>query len=414
MEINRRTAVQLSLTAVATTMTRTGRAAEGPIRIGLITTLSGAPSISGVGHRIGAEIAVKEINDAGGLLGRPLELSVRDDQSNPNTAVAAVREFAGDGTRIFIGVLASPVALAISGIMKELDGVFLNAASHGNNLTHEDFNRNYFRMTDYSRMRISAASFLMAKKYPGVQTWGAILPDAEIGRSTIKTFNYAMPKYYRALDAKELKFRDPVWVKFGATDYRNAIATLISADIDGLFVGIAAGDEIAFLQQAGQLGLTQRLKVIVNSGSDLQVGKALGRRTPENYWSGDHWYYGAYLGNPISDQLYAAYVARTGDKFPDGYVAATHTAIRGVAAAAKAVGSMATAKLIEGFEDLTFDSAKGPVHIRKEDHQAIMDVNYVNVAPASGPEGWSVREFFKVSGEDFAGAPTPGAKTQFE
>ena len=316
MSTSRRTFLGASIGAIAASQGLPARSQNSPIRIGCITTLSGAAGILGKPQHQGMLLAAKRINESGGILGRQIEIIVRDDQSKPDVAVAAVRELAGSGVRIFAGVLASPVALAISGIAEELDSVFLNAASHGNNLTHENFRKNYFRLTDYSAMRISAGSRLMAERYSDVAKWGAIIPDAEIGRSTMATFRFAMPKYYMQLHKKAVTVNEPVVVKFGATDYRNAISTLLSSDIDGIFVGLGGGDEVGFLQQAGQLGLSKRIKVYVTSGSDFQAAKALGKRTPENYWSGHHWYFGAYAGNPISDALYNAVCRRNQRQIP--------------------------------------------------------------------------------------------------
>jgi branched-chain amino acid transport system substrate-binding protein len=412
MLISRRGVLAGSVAAVA--MPGILRAQGAPLKIGCITTLSGAAGILGKPQQLGMVMAAKKLNQGGGILGRQVEIVVRDDQSKPDVAVAAMRELAGDGVRIFAGVLASPVALAMSGIAEELDSIFLNAASHGNNLTHENFKKNYFRVTDYSASRISAAARLMAEKYPDVTKWGAIIPDAEIGRSTIATFKFALPKYQKELNKKEVTINEPVVVKFGATDFRNAISTLMSSDIDGVFVGVGGGDEVAFLQQAGQLGLSKKIKVYVSSGSDFQVAKALGKRTPENYWNGHHWYFGAYPDNPTSRAVYEQYVAETGDKFPDGFVGMGHTAITAVAAGAAKAGNLATPAMIKALEGISFDSVKGPMTLRAEDHQALCDVNYVKLGPDESEAGWKVYDFYKTSGADLAGPPTPGVPIEFK
>jgi branched-chain amino acid transport system substrate-binding protein len=414
VKLSRRSFIATSVGALAVARGFPAIAQSGPIRIGCITTLSGAASILGKPQHMGMEIAAKKLNEAGGILGRQVEIVVRDDQSKPDIAVAAVRELAGDGVNIFAGVLASPVALAISGIAEELDAVFLNAASHGNNLTHENFRKNYFRVTDYSAMRISAASRLMAEKYPDVTKWGAIIPDAEIGRSTMSTFQYGLPKYHKELNNQEVSINDPVVVKFGATDFRNAISTLMSSDIDGIFIGVGGGDEVGFLQQAGQLGLSKKIKVYVSSGSDFQVAKALGKRTPENYWSGHHWYFGAYQDNPVSKALYDQYVADTGDKFPDGFIGMGHTAITAIATAAAKANDLSTKALIGALEGLTFDGVKGKVMLRAEDHQALCDVNYVKLGPDDGELGWKVSDFYKTDGTDLAGPAAPGVSIKFQ
>jgi branched-chain amino acid transport system substrate-binding protein len=414
MALKRRSLIRASLGTLGAITGFPAIAQKAPVRIACITTLSGAAGILGKPQYLGMQLAAKTLNASGGILGRQIETLVRDDASNPNTAVAAVRELAGDGVKIFAGVLSSPVALAISGIAAELDIILVNAASHGNNLTHEDFRKNYFRLTDYSAMRMSAGCKLMAERYPDVTRWGGIIPDAEIGRSVIASSRYALTKYYRELNKKEITLVDPAVVKFGATDFRNAISSLLSAGVEGIVVGVGGGDEVGFVQQAGQLGLASRVKAFIASGSDFQVAKAVGKRMPQNYWSGHHWNFAAYPDNPVSQALYKQYVAETGDKLPDGFVGMGHTALTAIAAAAARAGDLSTPALIKGLEGLTFESVKGKVTIRPEDHQALCDVNHVKLAPDDSDIGWKAADYKNSDGAEFAGPATPGVAIKFD
>src|SRR3712207_2998655 len=67
-------------------------AAGDPIRIGYLPALTGPSSSTGIGITRGTELAVREINAAGGIGGRPVELVVRDTQSDPTKAVNGVAE----------------------------------------------------------------------------------------------------------------------------------------------------------------------------------------------------------------------------------------------------------------------------------------------------------------------------------
>ncbi|WP_172297157.1 ABC transporter substrate-binding protein [Pseudoruegeria sp. HB172150] len=387
---------------------------NAPIRIGCITTLSGGYSLFGEAQALGMQMAIDEINANGGVGGSQLELVVRNDDIKPDVALAAARELQGEGVHIYAGVLASGVALALSGVMEELDSVFLNAASHGNNLTHEDFNKNYFRVTDYSAMRIWAAANLMADRYPDNTKWGAILPDAEIGRSTLEVFSARLPQEHQTLNGHGATIDEPVWTKFGSTDFRAPIARLMSQDIDGLFVGLGGADEVTFLQQAGQLGLTNKVGAIITSGSEFLTPIALKQRTPPNYWSGFHWYYGAYYGeNPVATKVVDTYRAAGHGQHPDGFVGMGHTAIQAIAAGLEISGSTMAGDLVPALEGVTFETVKGPVELRAEDHQALCDVNYALIAGAENEDGWEVLEAAKVDGRPLAGEPSPGEEMSF-
>lgn len=414
MKTTRREFIGGALAATALTgLPMPAIAQNGPIRIGCITSLVGGYSLFGEAHARGMQIAAEMINAEGGINGRQIEIIVRDDGLKPEIGVATARELAADGVKIFAGVLSSGVALAVSGVMEELDSVFLNAASHGNNLTHEDFRPNYFRVTDYSAMRIGAGSQLMAERYPEVLSWGSISPDNEVGRSVIETSNYWLPETYRKQNNAEVQLTETSWVKFGATDYRNEIARLMSQNIEGLVVGLGGTDEVTFLQQAGQLGLTQRLKAIYTSGSEFQAAKALKGRTPQDYWSGFHWFYGAYPDNPIAQQVVESFRAKGYGQHPDGFIGMAHTAVLAAAGALKKGAGETAAELVPALEGLEFDSVKGPITLRKEDHQAICDINYALLAPADNEDGWEAADYAKIDGAAFAGEPTPGEPLTF-
>ena len=388
-------------------------AQKTPIRIGCISSMAGGYAQFGQNHARGMQIAAEAINGSGGLGGRQVEIIVRDDGLKPENGVAAARELAASGVRIFGGVVVSGVALAMSGVMEELDSVFLNAAAHGNNLTHEDFHPNYFRVSDYSAMRIGAGSHLVAQRYKGVRVWGAVAPDIEIGRSVMETANFRLKEAYHKLHNADIDLKDTNWVKFGATDYRNEIVRMISQGVEGLIVGVGGADEATFLQQAGQLGLTRQLKAIYTSGSEFLPAIAMKSRTPANYWSGFHWYYGAYLSNPIAKQVVEAFRSKGYGKHPDGFIGMGHTVVA-AAAGALAKGAGETGKeLVPALAGLTFDSVKGSITLRKEDHQAICDVNYALIGPSNNEDGWEVLDYARVDGAPFAGPPTPGVALKF-
>ena len=414
MRINRRHFIQGALGATALSgLPMPAIAQKAPIQIGCITTLSGGYSLFGEAHARGMQIAADMINGDGGIDGRQIEIILRDDTLKPDVAVATARELSANGVHIFAGVLSSGVALALSGVMEELDSVFLNAASHGNNLTHEDFHPNYFRVTDYSAMRIGAGSHLMAQRYPDAHNWGAIANDIQIGQSVINVYTHRLPEAYKQVNNADINLNETVWVKFGATDYRNEIARLISQGIDGLLCGVGGADEVTFLQQAGQLGLTEQVKGIYTSGSEFQAPRALKQRTPKNYWSGFHWYYGAYPENPIAQAVVKAYREKGYGQHPDGFIGMAHTAVMAAAQAMKNGAGNTGKELVPALAGMTFDSVKGPITLRKEDHQAIEDVNYALIGPADNEDGWEVLDYARVDGAPFAGPPTPGVALTF-
>jgi len=125
------------------------RAAD-PLKIGLVTALSGQSALAGEAISRGAQIAIDEINAKGGLLGgRMLELVRRDDESNPAKGVVAARELIfKEKVALIIGGLDTPVAMAIVPLVNQEKMPFVDPWAAGTAITKNGANPNYvFRVS---------------------------------------------------------------------------------------------------------------------------------------------------------------------------------------------------------------------------------------------------------------------------
>ena len=114
MPLTRRQALATAGAALASTLAKPAIAANEPIRIGYLPALTGPSSSTGIGINRGFELAVKELNAAGGINGRQLELVVRDTQSDPTKAVNGAAELAhGVKVSVVFGPLNSGESLAV-------------------------------------------------------------------------------------------------------------------------------------------------------------------------------------------------------------------------------------------------------------------------------------------------------------
>lgn len=142
-----------------------------PVRIGFLGGLSGRVADLGVAGRNGVQLAIEQRNDAGGINGRPVELIVRDDGQNPETAKMVVGELIGQGLELIIGPMTSSIAQAIMPQINASGTILLSPTVTTVDLGGKD--DNFLRVisvtTDYAS---KAARYLYEKA--GVRTIGVI------------------------------------------------------------------------------------------------------------------------------------------------------------------------------------------------------------------------------------------------
>lgn len=386
------------------------RAQEGPIKIGCLTSLSGSQEIYGMEVRIGAEIAVDQINASGGVGGRQLELILRDDKGTASDAVFGARELSGEGVTFFVGGLYTPVALGLSALMPEINGVFFSTGSLSTSLTHENFNRHYFRLNDNSFLRCNAQAKIVSQRFPEVRKWRGMLSDSATGRDAWESFQYGMLKHF-----PDAELAEPVFFKSGSPDMKAQISQLMSTPMDGLYTaGFSGADIITYVQQSDPFGLRDHIKMYMDYGAELAFGQAVGHRMLPNFWTGSNWYPDSYADNSISVALTTEYIARTGRPQPQSFVGLTHANINAIAQGIQAAGSSHTEEVIAALEGATVSTCRGDILIRPEDHQGLGDVNVIRLDPTTEDPGFAVTDYVREPGKDVVEPPSPGVAFSLE
>jgi branched-chain amino acid transport system substrate-binding protein len=163
-------------------------AAAEPIKIGLVTALSGQSAKAGEAITRGLTIAIDEINAKGGLLGgRHLELVRRDDEANPAKGQVAARELLfKEKVAVLFGGLDSPVALAIVPIVNEQHVPFIDPWAAGTPITRNGANPNFvFRVSAVDEI-VDRAMLEYAQKNFGAKKPGVIVVNNPWGESNQK------------------------------------------------------------------------------------------------------------------------------------------------------------------------------------------------------------------------------------
>jgi branched-chain amino acid transport system substrate-binding protein len=204
--------------------------AEDTIKLGLVAAMSGQSAKSGEAIVRGLSLAIDEINAKGGLLGKKLELLVRDDESNPGKGVIAARELVqSEKVTAFFGGLDTPVSMAIVPFANQAKVPFIGVWAAGTAITRNGAPENYvFRVSAVDALVDVALVDYAAKKY-GAKKPGMILINNPWGESNEKGLK-------AALEAKSMPFAGVEKFETGDVDVVPQLTRLKDAGADALFM----------------------------------------------------------------------------------------------------------------------------------------------------------------------------------
>jgi len=223
------------------------RSTASAVKIGAVFPLTGDVASYGHAAQRGIELGVTEINEAGGVGGRPIEIVYEDDQNQPATAINAMRKLVSvDGVQVILGSAASSVTLALCPVAQENNVVLMTPISSSPELTTECGNY-FFRVcpSDVTQARLMA-DWLHDESY----TSGALLyVNNSWGQGLREEFQSAFTAHGGTIVAQEA-------CNEGDRDIRTQIAKLKEVDPDVVYAITYGREGGAFLRQAQELGLS--------------------------------------------------------------------------------------------------------------------------------------------------------------
>ncbi|WP_223861615.1 ABC transporter substrate-binding protein [Geminicoccus harenae] len=224
-----------------------------PLRIGLLTSLSGPFTSLGESMRAGLELLIA---DAGGQMGgRPVELLVEDDGGKPEEGLRKVRKLiAQDGIDVLGGVISAGVALAIRDVVTEAGlPTFISNAS-ANALAREAASPLVFRPTKTSWMLGHTGALWTFQNIAkdGGLTVGA---DYAAGREYIGDFVQTFQEQGGSVGTQ-------LWTPLGTTDFSPILTTIAAEQPSFVYAFFAGADAVRFLQQMQEYQLQDLVKLI--------------------------------------------------------------------------------------------------------------------------------------------------------
>lgn len=254
----------------------TGAQAADTVNVGLSTSLSGSIASLGQTNKNGIELAVADINAAGGLLGSQIKLVTADDALKPATGVNNVRNFIlNDKVKAVFGPVSSAVGAAEAQVVAQYKVPIFFSVSNDVDQTGKYFSDYVFQVVPSTHMEPAAVATYVAKraKDKGWKTFYTISPNYNYGHTTVKDFLATLEEH-----GVKPEVLGQQWPELGASDYTSYVSAAASKDPDFLFIVQYGGDLITLTKQAAGQGLFNKSQVYAGYWSD--VLQALGADAP--------------------------------------------------------------------------------------------------------------------------------------
>ncbi len=367
----RRTFLALSLAALCAT---SPAHAQDAIRIGELNSYKAFPAFLEP-YRKGWMLALEEINAAGSVNGRKIEVISRDDNGNPGDAVRVAEELVSrEQVSMLMGTFASNVGLAVSDLAKQRKLPFLAAEPLSDKLTWENGNRYTFRLRASTYMQtamlVPEAARLKKKR------WALVFPNYEYGQSAANAFKKLLKA--RQPDVEFVLEQAP---PLGKIDAGATVQALAAAKPDAIFSALFGADLSKFVREGNTRGLFRGREVFNLLGGEPEYLDPLKDETPEGWYvTGYPW---ADIASPEHKRFLAAYQKRWND-YPRLGSVVGYSAMQSAAAALKKAGSADTEKVIAAMKGLTVETPFGKVTYRALDHQSTMGAYVGRLAKRDG------------------------------
>ncbi len=355
--------------------------AQDPIKIGYVNVLSGPMRTSGEVTFQGVELAVNEINVAGGILGRRVVIVKADDQLKPDIGKQAVRDLViNEQVDIVIGMTSSAVAKAVTPMMNELRSPLIITQAMADEVTGSLCNPWTFRIA-WNLEQCLNATVLLAREL-GATTWTSVGPDYGHGQDCWKIFTKRLGKL------GSYQFKEPVYTPTSTTDWKPVIKKLVESGADGVMVSLWGKNLQDFIQQGNEIGFFEGRKAICPIGGTVAIFVTLGfLHMPKGIWLGASYWFEAH-DNPANQKFVDLYKSLSQSQIPPSFSAYNgYAAVKMFKAAVEKARTSDREAVAKALSGLTVkDLPGGPITFRAEDHQAVYDVTLgmTSARPAKG------------------------------
>ena len=337
--------------------------AQGVIKIGEINSYKAQPAFLEP-YKKGMELAVEQVNAAGGIAGKKLQLIVRDDNATPGDAVRAAEElYSREKIDVLTGSFLSHVGLALTDYAKQKKRFFLASETLTDKVVWANGNHYTYRLrgSTYMQTAMLVEEALKLKK----KRWAIVYPNYEYGQSAVATFKALMKA-----KQPDIEFVAEQAPALGKIDAGSVVQALADSKPDAIFNVLFATDLGKFVREGNTRGLFKDRSVVGLLTAEPEYLDPLKKEAPVGWTvTGYPWYS---IKTPEHAAFLKAYQAKYKD-YPRLGTIVGYNAIQSIAAGLrKTNGDPDTEKLIGAFKGLEVNTPFGPITYRAQDNQSTM------------------------------------------
>ena len=369
------------IVAVAGLVAASWAQAQGaPIRIGEINSYSAIPQFTQP-YRQGWQLAVDEINAAGGLLGRKVEVIARDDGGKPEEALRhAIELTSKEKVDVLAGGFLSNVGLALADHAARNKRLFVASEPLTDAIVWDKGNRYTFRLRPSTYMQ-AAMLVEEAAKMPA-KRWATIAPNYEYGQSAVASFK-------ELLKAKrpDVEFVAEQWPAQGKLEAGATLAAVMASKPDAIFNVTFAADLARLVREGNQRGVFPKVPVVSMLSGEPEYLEVLKDETPKG------WIVTGYPWDQIDTKEHGSFAANYYKKFNENPKVGSVVGYATMQAIFEAIRKARTTdneKLVTAMRGLKFSTPFGPAEFRAIDHQSTMGA-YVGKLDQRGGKGTMVQ-----------------------
>ena len=374
-----------------------GAAAQDPVKIALVHGTSGhAFEVFSKQAQTGFELGIEYATGGTGMVkGHPIEIIYKDTQFKPDVARAVLAEAYGDDEVLLaVGATSSGVTKGLLPIAEEYERILIVEPAVADSLTGPDSNRYVFKTSRNSSMDMQAQALALN---PDETLYVATLAeDYAFGRDGISAFK-------TALDGSGATVVTEEYVPQGTTDFTATAERMFNAlkDKEGrkvILIYIAGGGDAPGKIQAMD---PSRFGIEISMGGHILPVLPTYKRFPG--MEGAVYYYYEAFDNEINEWLVTEHTARF-DGPPDFFTAGGMSAALAVVKALQEAPDYDTETLIETMEGMSWETPKGTMTFRPEDHQALQDMLHFKIRVDDAVD-WAIPEKVRIIPADEMNIP---------